>query len=130
MLKVNRDQLREITQQKEQILSSIRQLEQARLSRLNDLIGDQALDALTDWLRRHQVPESKKVQAALNRLVSISELKVKQQSEKNATLIFRGLYVVREALSLMYTGLGTQPVYGDSGQLTFPSVATSLNFKG
>ena len=126
---MDHQRLLEVNSRKEAVLDSIRHLEQERTARLKEFPGSRSLDDFAEWLASTKFSQVEEVQAALNELVNIAK-RVKQQSEENAGLTFRALYIVREALGLIYSGLGTQPVYGDSGQLTFPSVATSMNLKG
>ena len=119
---MDHQRLLEVNSRKETVLDSIRRLEQERLACLKEFAGCRSLDDFAKWLASADFSHVREVQAALNELVNMAK-RVKQQSEENAALTFRALYIVREALSLIYSGLGTQPVYGDSGQLTFPSVA-------
>jgi hypothetical protein len=55
---------------------------------------------------------------------------IQDQGKKNETLIRRIQHSVREAMHFIYTGLGTGPVYQESGTLNFPSVPSSVHLQG
>ena len=119
----------DLTHQKERLLSLITQYEQERNSYLRKLAGPLFQGDLLKWLSQSRAPQAKVAQQTLDELVSVGE-RVKHMGENNSGLTVRALHVVRETIGLIRTGLGAQPVYGESGQLRFPSVTSCVNLQG
>lgn len=119
----------QIAGQKEEILASITNLERDRVVCGKGLYDDGSEGDSLKWLAESTHPHALPAKRALKKLVAIGS-QVKQLSNRNSGLLSRGLHVVREAMTVVQEGLGLVPVYGESGQLSSPSVATSLNIQG
>ncbi|MGB0908742.1 MAG: flagellar export chaperone FlgN [Nitrospirales bacterium] len=119
----------QIASQKEEILASITNLERDRVICGKGLHKDGSQGKSLKWLVESTHPHAIPAKQALRKLMSIGS-QVEQLSNRNSGLLSRGLHVVREAMMVVQEGLGLVPVYGESGQLSSPSVATSLNLQG
>ena len=127
--KMNPHSLADLNQQKESILQLIAQCEQERSALLRKMADPSFQGNLLGWLWNSTSPQAALVKPVLRELVFIGK-QVKTIGENNSGLTVRALHVVREAIGMIHSGLGSQPVYGESGQLRFPSMATSLNLQG
>ena len=107
----------------------IERVEQKRMACMKALHEGSSQEISLEWVLKSSLPESAPAKHTLKTLMSVGH-KVKQLSKKNAGLISRGLHVVREAMNVVHEGLGFQPMYGESGNLTFPTASTSLNVEG
>ena len=121
--------LADLNHQKESTLQIISQCEQERSALLSKLVDPSFKGNLLEWLWHSSAPQAAVVKPMLRDLVSIGK-QVKKIGENNSGLTVRALHVVREAIGMIHSGLGSQPVYGESGQLRFPSMATTLNLQG
>lgn len=127
--KLHYQRLVHIADQKETLLASITNLENDRVTCGKVLNGNREQDASLKWLVQSTLPHALPAKRALKELMSIGA-EVKQLSDRNSGLLNRGIHVVREAMKVVQEGLGLQPVYGKSGQMSTPSVPTSLNVEG
>ena len=121
--------LADLNHKKESTLHVITQCEQERSALLSQLADPSFKGNLLEWLWESSLPQAALVKPMLQELVSIGK-QVKQIGQNNSGLTVRALHAVREAIGMIHSGLGSQPVYGESGQLRFPSMATSLNLQG
>ena len=129
LLRMDRQRVADITEKKEQVFEEMCRYEQQITATLQQLAGLENLECLEGWLIRSshpQVVSAKKVFQELHGLA----LKIQEQGRKNGAVIRRTQHVVREAINLIYTGLGTGPVYQGSGALQFSSVPSSVNLHG
>lgn len=121
--------LHEVTSRKAQLLTLIEQLDGVWMDQLQGLARSARKEELLPWLGRSIHPRAKEAQAALNALISLGH-KTKACGKRNGNLLSHAQYVVHEALQVIYAGLGAQPVYGQSGQISFPSVTGSMSLQG
>ena len=126
---MNQHLLADLNLQKESTLQIIAQCEQERSALLSKLADSSFNGNLLEWLWHTSASQAALVKPVLQELVSIGK-QVKNIGEKNSGLTVRALHAVREAIGMIHSGLGSQPVYGESGQLRFPSMGTSLNLQG
>jgi hypothetical protein len=126
---MDRQGLTEVNNQKEQVLDTMCQLERQVESELQQLAGSYIHESVRSWLKKVQDPRA---QSAHDRLIELLRLArtIQEQSKKNETLIRRIQHSVREAMQFIYIGLGTGPVYQESGTLNFPSVPSSVHLQG
>lgn len=126
---MDRPKLVEISSQKEQVLEMMCQLEQQVEGELYRLAGSTAQESIWNWLKAVPDPRAQLAQRMLTDLLRLARL-IQEQGKKNEALIFPVYHRVREAIQVMYTGLGTGPVYQGSGTLHFPSVPSSVHLQG
>ena len=126
---MNHLSLADLNHHKESTLQIISQCEHERSALLRKLVDPSFKGNLLEWLWESSAPQAAVVKPMLRDLVTIGK-QVKQIGENNSGLTVRALHVVREAIGMIHRGLGSQPVYGESGQLKFPSMTTSLNLQG
>jgi hypothetical protein len=126
---MDRQELAEVNNQKEQVLDAMCQLERQVESELQQLAGPYIHESVSSWLKKVQDPRAR---TAHDRLIELLRLActIQEQGKKNETLIRRIQYSVREAMQFIYIGLGTGPVYQESGTLNFPSVPSSVHLQG
>ena len=127
--KMNHLSLADLNLQKESTLQIISKCEQERSALLRKLADPSFKGNLLEWLWNSSTSQAAVVKPVLRELVSIGK-QVKKIGENNSGLTVRALHAVREAIGLIHSGRGSQPVYGETGQLRFPSMATSLNLQG
>ncbi len=126
---MDRPKLVEVSSQKEQVLEMMCQLEQQVEGELYRLAGSTAQESIWNWLKAVPDPRAQLAQRMLTDLLRLARL-IQEQGKKNEALIFPVYHRVREAIQVMYTGLGTGPVYQGSGTLHFPSVPSSVHLQG
>lgn len=127
--KMERQRMVEVTEKKEQVLDAICRYEQQVVVVLQQLAGPKNQERLGAWLQNTQQPEASTANTLLHDLSALTQT-IHEQGKKNAVLIGRTQHVVREAINLIYTGLGKGPVYQGSGTLQFPSVLSSVHLHG
>jgi flagellar biosynthesis/type III secretory pathway chaperone len=129
LLVMDRQGVADITEKKEQVLDGMHRYEQQVMGVMPQLAGSDHQGHLGGWLRN--VPHRHAVSAntIFHELIGLIQ-KIQEQGKKNESLIRRTQHVVREAINLIYTGLGTGPVYQGSGALQFSSVPSSVNLHG
>lgn len=126
---MDRPKLVEVNSQKEQALEAMCQLEQQVERELHRLAGSAAYESIWSWLKAVPDPQAKLAQEMLTDLLRLARL-IQEQGKRNDALIRPIYHRVREAVQVMYTGLGTGPVYQGSGILHFPSVPSSVHLQG
>ena len=126
---MDREGVADITEKKEQVLEMMCRYEQHVMSVLQHLSGSENRDSLGAWLKYVRRPQAFKANTIFHELFGLAQ-KIQAQGKKNEALIRRTQHVVREAVNLIYTGLGTGPVYQGSGALQFSSVPSSVNLRG
>lgn len=128
----NHQGLFEITGKKEEVVSLLASLEVQRVSLLQELTNAKpTLESYVFppfWIK-HFPPFS---QVAGHRVQELMETasNAAKLSRTNKLLVYRGLSLVREALRLIHSGIGNEPVYGGAGTLEFPAVSSSLTVLG
>lgn len=126
---MDQPKLFEVNSHKEQVLDTMRRLEKQVEGELHQLAGAGAQETIWTWLNAVSDPRAKSAQSMLMDLLRLARL-IQEQGKKNEAAIRPIYHRVREAIQLMYTGLGTGPVYQGSGTLHFPSVPSSVHLQG
>lgn len=126
---MDRQGLTEVNNQKEQVLDAMCRLEQQVERELQQLVGSHIHESVRSWLKKAQDPRAQSAHGMLIELLRLART-IQDQGKKNETLIRRIQHSVREAMHFIYTGLGTGPVYQESGTLNFPSVPSSVHLQG
>lgn len=126
---MDQPKLVEVTSQKEQVLDTMRRLEQQVERELRQLAGAVAQESIWSWLKSVVDPRAQLAQGMLAELLRLARL-IQEQGKKNEALIRPIYHRVRAAIQVIYTGLGTGPVYQGSGALNFPSVPSSVHLQG
>jgi hypothetical protein len=126
---MDRQGLTEVNNQKEQVLDAMCRLEQQIERELQQLAGSHIHESVRSWLKKAQDPRAQSAHGMLIELLCLART-IQDQGKKNETLIRRIQHSVREAMHFIYTGLGTGPVYQESGTLNFPSVPSSVHLQG
>lgn len=119
----------EVNSQKEQVLNMMRRLELQVEHELHQLAGALAQGSIWSWLKAVQDPRAQSAQGLLIELLRLARL-IQEQGKKNEAVIRPIYHRVREAIHVIYTGLGTGPVYQGSGILNFPLVPSSVHLQG
>ncbi|MDH5698459.1 MAG: flagellar protein FlgN [Nitrospirota bacterium] len=119
----------EVNGKKEQVLDTMRRLEQQVEHELHQLAGAVVQESIWNWLKSVQDPRAQSAQRMLLELLRLGRL-IQEQGRKNEAMIRPIYHRVREAIHVIYTGLGTGPVYQGSGSLNFPSVPSSVHLQG
>lgn len=126
---LDREKMMALVEQKANVLENFHRSEQHLVALLRPWVptGSSAecwslLKQQPDFLRVHQLPVFKAIRRETAR--------VREQGQKNAVLVRRGQYVVREAMNLINTGLGQGPVYQGTGTLRVQPVPCSVNLRG
>ena len=126
---MNRQGIADITEKKEQVLEEMCRYEQQVMALLGRLAGPENTKQLGRWLKLSAQPVAATVNAKLRDVFELAKF-IQVQGKKNEATIRRSQHVVREAINLIYSGLGTGPVYQGSGTLQFSSVPGSVNLHG
>ena len=126
---MDRQGIAEITDKKEQVLEEMCRYEQQVMALLLRLAGPENGQQLGQWLKQSPQPQALLVNALLHDIFELAQL-IQGQGKQNEAIIRRTQHVVREAINLIYTGLGAGPVYQGSGALQFSSVPGSVNLHG
>lgn len=129
LLGMDRQGVADITDKKDHALQTMCRYEQQVMSMLHDLAGHENHHALGKWLKQVRRPHAFKANTHLHELFGLAQ-KIQAQGKKNEALVRRTQHIVREAINLIYTGLGTGPVYQGSGALQFSTVPSSVNLRG
>jgi flagellar biosynthesis/type III secretory pathway chaperone len=129
---VNHPGLVTLTKKKETLMARLPGFEHRRCALFLSLTGKSLppdLPSLTSILAEHvSSPDLATLQMFEGLWRVAKEIVI--QGRKNGEMIHRGLNTVREALRLLYTGIGNEPVYGDEGVLQFPRVTSSMIVEG
>ncbi len=126
---MDQSKLVEVNSQKEQVLDTMRRLEQQVECELYQLAGAVPQESIWSWLKAVPDPRAQSAQSMLIELLRLARL-IQEQGKKNDAVIRPIYHRVREAIHVIYTGLGTGPVYQGSGVLNFPSVPSSVHLQG
>ena len=129
LLGMDRQGVADITEKKEQVLETLCRYEQQVMAVMHELAGPKNQESLGGWLKKSRQPQAPLANTIFHELFGLAR-KIQEQGKKNEALIRRTQHVVREAINLIYTGLGTGPVYQGSGALQFSSVPSSVNIQG
>jgi hypothetical protein len=127
--RMNRQEMADLTERKGQALDLMCRYEQQVISAIQVLTGSEGTDRLWSSLKTASDPRAVTVQHIL-RALSLLANTIREQGETNKSLIRRTQHVVREAINLIYIGLGTGPVYQGSGALSTPSLPGSMHLHG
>ncbi len=129
LLGMDRKRIADVTEKKEQALDAMCRYEQQVMALLRQLAGSHSQDRLEVWLQKARQPQASSANTMLHELFGLTRT-IQTQGKKNAALTRRTQHVVREAINLIYTGLGVGPVYQGSGALHFPAVPSSVHLHG
>lgn len=129
LLAMDRSGMANIMEKKEQVLAGMCRYEQQVMTVMQQLAGPKNQESLGGWLKRSQQPQASKANTIFHESYTLAQ-KIQVQGKKNEALLRRTQHVVREAINLIYTGLGAGPVYQGSGALQFSSVPSSVNIHG
>jgi len=129
LLKMDRQGVVEVTDKKEQALDVMCRYEQQVMAALQELAGIEGEEHLRAWIRKAHEPRAQLASAIFCEIGDVTHT-IQVQGKKNEALIQRMQHVVREAIHIIYTGLGSGPVYQGSGNLQSPVVPCSVHFQG
>lgn len=129
LLGMDRQGIAGVTEKKEQVLDVMGRYEQQVIGLLQQLSGSNNQGSFAVWLQEMRQPQASTANSILQDLCGLTET-IQQQGKKNETLTRRTHHVVREAIHLIYTGLGNGPTYQGSGALSFPSVPNTVHLHG
>lgn len=118
-----------VTEKKEQVLGVMCRYEQQVIGLLQQLSGFTHQGPFGAWLQEVRQPQALSANSILQELCRLTEI-IQEQGKKNDTLTRRTQHIVREAIHLIYTGLGNGPTYQGSGALSSPSVLNTVHLHG
>lgn len=125
-------QLLDLAGRKEDILARLSSFEQTRQTVMASILGTAVPSHATsveEHLSRHRHAMAREAATRFQEVIELAR-RAKIQGRKNTALVHRGLATVREALRLIYAGIGQEPVYGESGTLQFAGLSSSVNVTG
>lgn len=126
---MDRKGIAEIAEKKEQSLGEMSRYEQQVIAVLHQLSGSKGQERFAVWLQKALQPQAASAKKILQEIGGLIHT-IQAQGKKNEVRLRRTQHVVREAINLIYTGLGTGPVYQGSGALHYPSVPSSVHLCG
>lgn len=126
---MDRKTIADVTEKKEQALDVMCRYQQQVVAVLHQLAGSEHQGRFGGWLQKSQQPQASSAQTILQEIGVLTRL-IQAQGKKNEARIRRTQHVVQEAIHLIYTGLGTGPVYQGSGTLQYASVPGSVHLCG
>lgn len=129
LLGMDRKEIADVTEKKEQALHAMCRYEQQVVAVLHQLAGSDHQGRFGAWLQKARQPQASSAKTILQELGVLSRL-IQAQGKKNEARLRRTQHVVREAIHLIYTGLGAGPVYQGSGSLQYASVSGSVHLRG
>lgn len=129
ILEMDRQGVAVVTEKKEQVLDTMCRYEQEVINVLHQLSGLDNYERPEVWLKQTRHPHALTARTRLHELGDLTR-EIQSHGKKNEALIRRTHHVVREAINLIYTGLGSGPVYQGSGALHFPTVLSSVHLHG
>ena len=129
LLGMDQQGVAEVTDKKEQALDVMCRYEQQVMADLQELAGIEGKEHLGAWLRKAHEPQALLASTIFHEICDVIHA-IGVQGKKNEALIQRMQHVVREAIHIIYTGLGSGPVYQGSGTLQSPVVPCSVHFQG
>lgn len=121
-----------LTLRKEELLRELQVLERQRLGLCHLVTGDaenQNPETVRHVFSEMDHPEGRALSEQMTGMLALARDAAKQ-AKRNATLIFRGLSMVREALRLIHAGGDIAPVYGEGGYCRLPPGPSSLSVEG
>ena len=127
--RMNRQEMADLTERKGQALDLLCRYEQQVVSEIQVLTGSKGTEGIWLGLQRASDPRALSVQNLL-REISLLADHIREQGRTNEGLIRRTQHVVREAINLIYLGMGAVPVYQGSGDLSTPSLPGSMHLHG
>ena len=130
LLAMDREGVAYVTEKKEQVLDRMCRYEQQVTDLLHQLAGNEP-QQLGLWLKgtSKQGPQESSAKLLLQDLFELTA-KIQEKGKENEKLTRRTQHVVREAINLVHTSLGSGPVYQGTGNLHFPSVPNSVHLHG
>jgi len=128
LLSMDRQGVANVTEKKEQVLDRMCRYEQQVTGLLHQLAGN-AQQPLGLWLKGTSEPQASSAHLLLQDLFELTA-KIQEKGKENETLTRRTQHVVREAINLVHSSLGSGPVYQGTGTLHFPSVPNSVHLHG
>ncbi len=126
---MDRQGVAELADKKEQALAVMCRYEKQVSLAIHQLAGPEHRGHIHDWLNQVRHPQAMKASTIFYELIGLTR-KIQVQGRKNEILIRRMQCVVREAINIIYAGLGAGPVYQGSGTLQFSSVPSSVSLQG
>ncbi len=126
---MDRKDIADVTEKKEQVLNVMCRCEQQVIVGLRQLSGLEHLEQIGAWLKQSLQPQAYVTKKIFQELGDVTRI-IQAQGKKNETLIRRTQHVVREAINLFYSNLGTGPVYQGSGVLQFSEIPGSVHLRG
>ncbi len=123
------EQLTSASEEKEELLAQLQQLERKRQVLIHQIADDRQLPAeqiklstLADSSDQHQTSRMRRLSASLNELVP----KIKKANEENRAIIQHCLSIVHGALGFFQHFVIPTDVYGASGQMSMHSKGGNL----
>ncbi len=129
LVAMDRQGVGDMAEKKEQALVEMSRYEQQVSIVIQQLAGPEHQGKVDTWLKQSHHPQAMKASTIFHELIGFTQ-KIQSQGRKNEILIRRMQCVVREAINLIYTGLGTGPVYQGSGALQFSTAPSSMSLHG
>jgi hypothetical protein len=129
LLAMDRQGVADMTENKEQVLDEMCRYERQVVETMHRLAGSAHHGHLADWLRNLSHRQAAIATSKFQDLIGLTR-KIQEQGKKNEVCVQRMQHVVREAIHLIYAGVGTGPVYQGSGALRAPSVLSSVQLQG
>lgn len=126
---MDRKGIAEIAEKKEQSLGEMSRYEQQVIAVLQQLSGSEGQERFAVWLQKALQPQAASAKKILQEIGGLIHT-IQAQGKKNEARLRRMQHAVRGAINLIYTGLGTGPVYQGSGTLHYPSVPSSVHLCG
>lgn len=126
---MDRKGIAEIAEKKEQSLGEMSRYEQQVIAVLQQLSGSECQERFAVWLQKALQPQAASAKKILQEIGGLIHT-IQAQGKKNEVRLRRMQHAVRGAINLIYTGLGTGPVYQGSGALHYPSVPSSVHLCG
>ncbi len=128
-LSAQSDQLTSASEEKEELLAQLQQLERRRQILIHQIADDRHLPAeqiklstLADSSDQHQAVRMRRLSVSLNELVP----KIKKANEENRAIIQHCLSIVHGALGFFQHFVIPTDVYGASGQMSMQSKGGNL----
>ncbi len=129
LVAMDRQGVGDIAEKKEQALAEMSRYEQQVSMVIQQLAGPEHRGQVDAWLKQSRHSHAMKARTIFHELIGFTQ-KIQAQGRKNEILIRRMQCVVREAINLIYTGLGTGPVYQGSGALQYSTAPSSMSLHG
>lgn len=127
--RMNRQEMFGLMEKKGEALDIMCRYERQVISGIKVLTGSEGKGRLWIDLQAASDPRAVSLQNIVRKL-SLLANNIREQGKTNAALIRRAQHVVREAINLIYIGLGTGPVYQGSGALSIPSLPGTMHHHG